>query len=466
MHLLIIITQIYFSLQGLVYIFTIWETEYQSSKDDTFTPLVDVFITVCGEPVEIVEQTVKAAKNMDYPNFNVYILNDGFVANKPNWKEIEELALKYNVHCITRKTPGGNKSGNVNNALRMTNSPFIAEFDADHIPSKNFLKKTMGYFSHPNVGFIQTPQYYKNHAKNEITEAAWDQQALFFGAICKGKNRLNSNFLCGTNMIIRRSAIEGVGGMYEENIAEDFLTSLFIHAKGWRSVYVPEVLAEGLAPEDFLSYYKQQFRWARGSLEVIFKFNPLFMKGLSLTQKIQYLYSAGYYLSGLIVLLNIMIPLLYFFTGLIPLNISSMGITLAFLPYIFLNILILQISSNFTYTFKALTFSISSFYLQITAILAVIFNKKSPFNVTSKQQLTGNYLHLNTAHLIYVGLVIFGAFIAYQREGLSAALLNNIAWSSIYIVIFYQFIKASLPQVEKRSLKSAQSYKSNYVFTK
>jgi len=92
--------------------------------------------------------------------------------------------------------------------------------------------------------------------------------------------------------------------MCETNIAEDFLTSLFVHSKGWKSVYVPEVLAEGLAPEDFMSYYKQQFRWARGSLEIIFKYNPLFNRGLSLSQKLQYLASASYYLSGVVFLLN------------------------------------------------------------------------------------------------------------------------------------------------------------------
>lgn len=103
------------------------------------------------------------------------------------------------------------------------------------------------------------------------------------------------------------------GGMCETSIAEDFLTSLFIHEKKWKSVYVDEVLAEGgLAPEDFLSYYKQQFRWARGSLEVIFKYNPLFRRGLTMSQRAGSTSRQLPYLSGLIVLLNATLPLIYF----------------------------------------------------------------------------------------------------------------------------------------------------------
>src|SRR5690606_7694254 len=120
-------------------------------------------------------------------------------------------------------------------------------------------------FQDKRMGFVQTPQYYKNQSDNVITQAAWQQQEFFFGPIMRGKDSYNSTFICGTNVVIRRKALEEVGGMFEENIAEDFLTSLFVHQHGWRSVYVPQVLATGFAPFDLLSYVKQQLRWARGS---------------------------------------------------------------------------------------------------------------------------------------------------------------------------------------------------------
>ena len=241
---------------------------------------------------------------MRYAQKKVCLLNDGFVAKKENWRDIELLARDLRaeglpVECITRTTPGGAKAGNINNALRYTESPLVAIFDADHVPHRDFLEKTVGYFGagaeaqasvaelradRRKVGFVQTPQYYKNFAKNYLTSSSWEQQELFFGPICKGKNRLNAATMCGTNMLISREALSEVGGMCTESIAEDFVTGLFMHERGWVSVYHPEVLAEGLATEDFLTYSKQQFRWARGSLDVIFRYNPLFMRGLTWRQ--------------------------------------------------------------------------------------------------------------------------------------------------------------------------------------
>lgn len=455
--ILLLITQIFFAIQSLSFIFTVWNMRHEAPKDESYQPGVDVFITVCGEPVEVVEQTLLAALSMDYPDFNVYILNDGYVAKRDNWQEMEDLARRHGAQCITRTTPGGAKAGNINNALKLTTNPFVAIFDADHVPHRDFLQKTMGYFVDRNMAFVQTPQYYKNNSHNFIAETSWDQQALFFGPLCRGKNRLNSVFMCGTNMVIRKTALLEAGGMYEKNIAEDFLTSLFIHNSGWKSTYVPEVLAEGLAPEDFLSYYKQQFRWTRGSLEVIFRHNPLFSKKLTWAQKLQYLGSASYYLTGFVVLINILLPVLYFFTGQVPLNITTMQLALIFFPYLFLNVYILQQVSGFTYTFKALSFSVSSFLLQIQALVAVLLNVNTKFSVTSKTRIRGNFLRLVAAHITYVLLVIIGFIYAFIREGLSASLINNAAWAALFVVVFSYFIYAAAPEFNfKLGVKSVR----------
>ncbi len=433
------------------YLYTVWDMEYSARFDQTHRPAVDVFITAAGEPVEIVEQTARAALAMQYPDFHVYLLNDGYVAKKPNWKDIEELAQRLGITCITRTVAGGAKAGNFNNGLRQTSSPLVAIFDADQVPHPDFLEKTVGYFADSAVGFVQSPQYYKNYELNEITQGAWEQQELFFGPICKGKNRLNSTFMCGTNMVMRRSAMLGVGGMCEFNIAEDFLTSLFIHEQGWKSVYVPDVLAEGLAPEDFQSYYKQQFRWARGSLEVMFRFNPLFRKGLSFRQKVQYLASASYYFSGAIVLMNALLPIIFFFTGLVPVQNSTMAVAAIFMPYIFLNVIILRLSSNDAYTFRALAFSMGSFTIHLQALWAVLTNQKSGFSVTAKKRQSGNYIKLVIPHLLYFGLILSGVFVAIVREGASAAVITNLSWAMFNAAAFVPFIFAALPSESELS---------------
>ena len=213
---LLVFTEVFHVWLAFTFWHTIRKVETTHFFDPNFAPPVDVFITVCGEPVEIVEETALAAVNMDYPDFRVYLLNDGLVANKKNWKEVEDLAERLKIGCITRRIPGGAKAGNINNALAQTNSEFVAIFDADHVPYRNFLSKTVGYLADARVAFAQAPQYYKNHADNYITSGAWDQQELFFGPICRGKDRMNAMFMCGTNMVVRRAALVQVGGMCEE----------------------------------------------------------------------------------------------------------------------------------------------------------------------------------------------------------------------------------------------------------
>jgi cellulose synthase (UDP-forming) len=443
---LLVISQLFFTWQGLSFLQTIWNVEHEAKRDPFFAESVDVFITVAGEPVDIVEETLVAALKMDYPHFKVYLLNDGYVAKKENWRDIELLAERYGAYAITRKIPGGAKAGNINNALRLTTNPYVVIFDADHIPHTDFLRKTMPYFADSKMAFVQSPQYYKNFEINEVTGGSWEQQQLFFGAICKGKNRLNAVTMCGTNMVIRRKALLEVGGMCDTNIAEDFVTGLFIHQKGWKSYYVPEVLAEGLAPEDFLSYYKQQLRWARGSLEVMFKYNPLFSRGLTWSQKIQYLASAGYYLSGVFVLLNALIPLVFFFTGQVPFLVSTMALAIVFLPYMFLTLYIVQLSTNFSYTFRAIAFSMSSWTIHIRALSELLRGKKSGFAITSKRAVAGNFLRLVSPHLIYMAISLIGVTYAIWRDGLTASVSTNTAWVILNCIVFLPFIKAALPQ--------------------
>lgn len=442
---LLIAGEIFHVWQVLTFIYTVWDTGYMAPCNERRTPPVDVFITVAGESVELVEETVRAAQRMDYPRFQIHLLNDGYVAKKKNWRDIEALAAKTGVHCITRTVAGGAKAGNINNALRLTVNPLVAIFDADHVPHRDFLKKTVSYFIDNTVGFVQTPQFYKNHSSNYLTRSSWEQQELFFGPICKGKNRLNAVTMCGTNMVISRTALLEVGGMCTDSIAEDFVTGLFMHQKGYRSVYVPEVLAEGLATEDLLTYSKQQFRWARGALDVLFRYNPLFQRGLTWAQKIQYIASASFYLSGLVVVFDMALPLVFFYTGIVAVQVSGMLLAAVFLPYMFLTLYTIQRSSNFTFTFPSLGFSMGAFNIHLKALFAAASLRRSTFQITEKQALTGNFFRLVAGHCIYIGIAALGIIVALVREGFSASLINNAAWAILNIIIFVPIIKAALP---------------------
>lgn len=444
LYALLFFGEIYHVAMALFFWLTLWpKRSLPTHQEAEYTPTVDIYIPVAGEPIEIVTRTIEAAKKIEYPHKTIYILNDSYIAGKKNWLDYEILAENLGVHCITRKTPGGAKAGNINNALNHTKGEIIVIFDADMAAYPNFLKKTIPYFADEKIGFVQTPQYYANHEKNQVTGGAWEQQEFFFGPVMKGKDTSNAAFICGTNVAIRRKALEEVGGMNEKSIAEDFLTSLYIHQKGWKSKYLTEVLAIGLAPEDLLSYYKQQLRWARGSLEILFSHNPFFMRRLAVMQKIQYLSSALYYFNGPIVFIDMIMPLLALFFALTPVSATTTSFALFFVPFMFLNLFTLYIASEGRLTFRAISFSQASWTLQLKALFAVLTRQKTAFAVTPKKQQHGNFLSLAYPHILYIILGVAAFITAIVREGISASVAANASWVVFNALIFMPYIHAS-----------------------
>lgn len=452
----------YHVFMAILFWMTVWPRKTkQPLKAADSTPFVDIFIPVTGEPVDVVAQTVLAAKAIIYPNKHIFILNDGYVAHKDNWQEIEALAKKTGVVCITRQIPGGAKAGNINNALKQTHGQIVVIFDADMVAHPSFLQRTIPYFSDPNIGFVQTPQFYKNASQNEITGGAWEQQEFFFGPIMHGKDSVNAAFICGTNVAIRRSALEEVGGMEENNIAEDFLTSLAIHQKGWRSHYITTVLAEGLAPVDLLAYYKQQLRWARGSLEVLFGQNPLLKRGLTAGQKLQYLSSALYYFNGFVVLIDAFMPLVFLFFGLQPVAATTTSFALFFIPFMFLNLYTLFLISDQHMTYRAISFSMASFTLQLSALFSVLTKRKMAFAVTPKKEQAGSFHYLVYPHLFYIAVVVAALIVGIHREGMTPSMITNAAWALFNALLFIPFIRAAFQPSTRHheSISSDYSYK-------
>lgn len=444
---LLVAGEVFHVWQLLTLIMAAWDTDLHFDHASDFEAPIDIYITVAGEPVDIVRRTVVAATKIDYPNYHIYILNDGRVAKKDNWQQIAALPAAIDpdkVSCITRTKPGGAKAGNINHALKKTKAPFIAVLDCDHVPHPNFLRQLAGYMVNPGVAFVQSPQYYGNHTESYVANAAWQQQTLFFGPLCRGKAVSNSLFMCGTNMLIRRAALESVGGMSEQSITEDLLTSLLLHAKGWESVYVPRIIAEGLAPEDLSAYWKQQFRWARGSLEVFMKFNPLVLKGLTKKQRLQYLASVTYYLSGIIVLIDAILPLLFFYFNVIPISAATMSIALIFVPYIFVTVYALQRISNYAFTYRAIAFSIASWPIYVLALVYSLLRINSSFSITSKERQSGNYVGLAMVHILYIIAVAVGIGYGISRYGINASLITNASWGLLYVVMFLPFIRAAM----------------------
>src|SRR5579871_6135388 len=223
LYSMLLVGEIYHVTTAYMFWYTLWSFEKIHASNNNFlkkkiNTSVDIFITVAGEPLDVVKKTIQAAKKIIYEKKKIYILNDGFVAGQKNWNFIEKLADDEGVVCITRKKIGGAKAGNINNGLSQTNGEIVVVFDADMQAFPDFLSTVLPYFTDPKVGFVQTPQYYQNNAINTVSAGSWEQQEFFFGPIMRGKDTSNSAFICGTNFAIRRIALEQVGGMDEKNI--------------------------------------------------------------------------------------------------------------------------------------------------------------------------------------------------------------------------------------------------------
>ncbi|MDP9022271.1 MAG: glycosyltransferase [Actinomycetota bacterium] len=312
-------------LQAAGFWWTVAHERVRDGKRSPGKPPVDVFIPVYDEPVQVVEPTVAAAARLRGAEVRVALLDDGVR------DEVRAVAERHGVRYIAREESTGAKAGNINHALPLTSAPYVLVLDCDHVPSPRFLERTLGHFADPHLGFVQTPQYYANAARGGVAAAAWGQQALFFGAIARGKDGMGAMFCCGTNVLYRRAALDHVGGFPEESVTEDFELSIRLHERGWNSAYVPEVLANGLGPEDMAAYVGQQDRWARGCLAA---FTVALRAKLPWRLKLQYVLSSMFFFTGWTFLLYMLFPVIRIMTGAQPIGGASADLfILHFAPY-------------------------------------------------------------------------------------------------------------------------------------
>jgi cellulose synthase (UDP-forming) len=287
---------------------------------------LDVFITVCGEDPEMVEATVQAALDIDYPH-EVYILNDGRRASIEGWEEIERLADRLGVRCFTRVTGVRGKAGNLNHALQHTGGDFVAVIDADHLARPDLADDLLGHF-HPRVAFVATRQDFRIDANDWLGNA----EVFFYGVIQPAKDADNAAFSCGNGVIYRRTALEDVGGFSEWNLVEDLHTSYELHAAGWQSIYVPRPVTTGTAPATAAEMAAQRLRWATDSLRLFFWDNPFSKRGLTFRQKLHYAQTTGvYYLATAFQILFLVCPALTLLFGIDVLQVPSTGAYLAHL---------------------------------------------------------------------------------------------------------------------------------------
>lgn len=379
-------------------------------------PLVDVLICTYNESLQLLEKTIIASTQMAYPKnkFKVYVCDDG------RRDELKALCKKYGVNYITREDNKGAKAGNINNALKYIKGDLFLVLDADMIPKKEFLQKTIGYFEDENLAFVQTPQCYynKDMYQSNLKKYIPNEQDFFMRDVQEARAYRGAVLHVGTNAVFRRKFIDEIGGYPTCSITEDMAVGMLLQAKGYDSIFINKVLVLGLSASTFGELVKQRDRWCRGNIQVFKHYNPFILKGLTPAQRICYVDGVLYWFSNLIKMFYIIVPILFLSTGIHFVESGFAELLNMTIPYILVQIFIFRILSP-----KSRRYMWTHYYEMAMAphlslsIIKEMFGFEVNFNVTSKDiEIDRGYYEYDVVkpHLLILILGLLSLFIGLK----------------------------------------------------
>jgi len=365
---------------GLLYVLMTFRLSVREALPPAQGVTVDVFIPTYNESADLVRRTLLAAKNIQSPHVT-WLLDDG------NRDEMRKLAAELDCEYLARAVNTHGKAGNLNHALKFSRGEFIAIFDTDHAPRKDFLSKTLGYFRDPEVAFVQTPQDFYNidsFSHRVAGSTVWSEQSVFYKIIQRGKDTWNACFLCGSCVLLRRSALDAIGGFAVDTVTEDLHTSIKLHKRGFRSVYHAESLAYGLAPHDIETYLSQRIRWGTGAMQVLRREGVVFAPGLTLAQRLNYLASMLIYFEGWQKLVFFMTPPMVLIFCVLPILDFTWNTFALFGAYYLTSLLVfLELGRGYVSFALNEQYGMARFFAFMLTITG-LFRKRVTFSVTSK----------------------------------------------------------------------------------
>lgn len=409
-------------------------------------PSVDIFIPSYNEPLEVVRQTVFSAMSLDWPKdrLHVYVLDDG---RRTEFREFcEELGVGY----LIRDNNHHAKAGNINAALQVTHSEYIAIFDCDHIPTRSFLQVCMGwFFKDTNLVMLQTPHVFFSPDPFERNLDTFhrmpNEGELFYGIVQDGNDLWNASFFCGSCAIIRRKELLEVGGIAVETVTEDAHTALKLSRLGYNTAYLEVPQAAGLATESLSGHVGQRIRWARGMAQIARTDNPLFGKGLHFGQRLCYLNAMLHFFYGLPRLVFLTAPLAYLFFGAHVFQASALMITAYALPHLaHASVTNSRIQGRFRHSFWNEVYeSVLAWYIMRPVLVAAINPKLGKFNVTAKGgviekayfdwTIARPYVVLLLINLVGMAVGVWKLFSSAGDE--TTTLVINMVWTVYNIIL-------------------------------
>lgn len=439
-------------------------------------PTVDIYIPTYSEGLNIVAPTVMGAMSIDYPSdkFKVYVLDDGYPRSltSTNPEQAQELAdraealkalcLKHGAHYLTRDNNLHAKSGNMNSAMAHTDGELILVLDADHVPTQNILKNMVGFFKNPKMAFVQSPHFFLNADPVEknlnLFHKMPAENDMFYRVVQKGLDLWNTSFFCGSAALIRRTAVENVGGFSTESITEDASTSIKMHQKGWKSAYLGVPMVAGLQPETFSSFIVQRLRWGMGMAQIMMKQNPWLIPGLSLGQRISYSSVVLFWLFPFARIIFFLSPLLSVFGGLMIYPAGMEYFYAYTVPYLIAVVLstekifgrVRQIMTSEMYE------TLQSFYI-FPALLSTIVKPNAPtFKVTPKgERLDTEFVsEFKLPFYFFFALTVsglgYGIFRLIMEPEVRESLSLSVGWLGFNFILLCAAMGTLFEQVQRR----------------
>ena len=446
--------------------------------DESLLPSVDIVVPTYNEPADLLEVTLLGALNITFPTdkAHIHLLDDGGTddrCNKPLIAEqslvrrqaLQELCLKLGVTYHTRVHNDHAKAGNINAALHNLSGELMVILDADHVPTRDFLTKTVGFFIQDKKCFlVQTPHSFINADPIEknlgIFHDSPPETELFHNVIQTGLDGWNASFFCGSAAVMRRSMLLEVGGIQGDTITEDAETAMILHAKGYHSVFLNESLSIGLQPETVMSFIAQRVRWAQGALQLLHFKNPLTLPGLKLTQRISYLASFSYWFFPFSRIITILAPSMFLLFGIMVYNATTEQYAIYGVPY-FLSTMIFSdfIFGKIRWPLISDVYEMVQTPLAAPALAATILRPgKLTFRVTPKGEQLDQDLIAPTAWVQYLLLlIVFVSLIAggwrwLDHPGERPQLIFTMMWEGINFMIVAAAVGVTLERKQRREV--------------
>lgn len=417
-------------------------------------PAVLVLIACCDEKPEVLRRSLESVPCMDYAPMRVVLVENSRDLKRK--AQAAQLAARFGVEVLHVRNRG-HKAGALNDALELLHpaEPYLAVFDTDQKVQPEFLRDLVPVLEQdPRQAFVQTPQGYDNAEATWVCRAAAQQETLLYDTVMEAKGALGRALCCGTNFVMRRQALESVGGWNEASVSEDLATSFQFHRRGWRSLYVRRAYAWGLGPETLAGYWKQQTRWATGNTTVAMQVVRTLLGRKTGPAPwyitVGYLWSSGYYITTLALAGLATLPMLLLLASYVHAPHSLQSVPAARpQEWLFLSVYpFYAVVMLFPYVNMRMRGYFVRNLLMLQGLLAItapvyiasvfkgVFRRIRRFDIAPKGQSASRRKRLGPQVFVLAALVVCGGLLALRVKAVPG---SSVAWIALFWTFFYAF---------------------------